>query len=73
MRCYKVKVVGPEGVEGFRFAGTSALARETREELMSLFQVKKKDVDIMDYEIPTAKTELLEFVNSLAQQLDEGK
>lgn len=68
MRCYFVECKGL----GFRYAGTSALARETREELMALFNVRKKDVTIEDAEIPVGKAELLAFVNKLAAQSDDA-
>lgn len=71
MRCYIVKAIGKDGrSKGHRFAGTSADARETREILMATFGLKKKDVSIDPAEIPTAKADLLEFVNQMLVKQD---
>lgn len=69
MRCYKVSVAVPsEGDEPktlVQYAGTQADARLVRDEFVDNYPIKKKDVTIEDAEIPTAKSELLEFVNGL--------
>lgn len=69
MRCYKVSVEVPsEGNEPktlVQYAGTQADARLVRDEFVDNYPIKKKDVTIEDAEIPTAKSELLEFVNGL--------
>ena len=70
MRCYKVTVEVDDEVYATRYAGTNALARETRDELMEQFEVKKSQVKIEDAEIPVAKDALLEFVNELCAQMD---
>ena len=70
MRAYKVIATDGEFQLGFRFAGTSADARATRDQLVEQFGVKKKDVTIEDCEIPTAKAELLEFINTLVADQD---
>lgn len=66
MRCYLV--TGP-GVK--RYASTNADARATRDELVEQLGCRKKDVDIEQVDVPTAKAELLEFVNGLCAELDE--
>lgn len=70
MRCYKVTVEVDDEVYATRYAGTNALARETRDELMEQFEVKKSQVKIEDAEIPVAKDALLEFVNELCAEMD---
>lgn len=71
MRCYIVKAIGLDGrTKGYRYAGTSADSRTTRERLMATFGLKKKDVSIDPAEIPTAKAELLDFINRLLVNQD---
>ena len=71
MKCYIVKAIGKDGrSKGHRFAGTNADARETMEVLMATFGLKKNDVSIDATEIPTAKADLLEFVNQLLVKQD---
>lgn len=70
MRAYKVTASDDEGVLGTRYAGTNALARETRDQLVVQFGVKKKDVVIEDEDIPTSKNELFEFINELLAEQD---
>lgn len=70
MRAYKVTAADDEGVLGTRYAGTNALAREARDQLVEQFGIKKKDVTIEDAEIPTGKAELLEFINGLLAEQD---
>ena len=74
MRCYKLIAINPEINEfpcATRYAATNALARETREALMQEFDVHKKDVEIVQVEIPVAKAELLEFINGLCSKTDK--
>lgn len=66
MRCYLVTGPGAK-----RYASTNADARATRDELVEQLGVKKKDVDIEQVDVPTAKAELLEFINGLCAELDE--
>lgn len=66
MRCYLVTGPGAK-----RYASTNADARATRDELVLQLGCKKKDVEIEQTDIPTAKAELLEFVNGLCAGLDE--
>lgn len=68
MRCYLV--TGP-GVK--RYAATNADARAKRDELVEQLGCKKKDVEIEQAEVPTAKADLLEFINGLCAELDEGE
>lgn len=72
MRAYKVFTTATVVEDGneyeqevVRYAGTAADARSTREGIVNKFGVKKKDVTIEDAEIPTAKPDLLAFVNGL--------
>ncbi len=66
MRCYLVKGPGAK-----RYAATNADARTKRDELVEQLGCKKKDVEIEQVEVPTAKAELLEFINELCVELDE--
>ena len=66
MRCYQVTGPGAK-----RYAATNADARTTRDELVEQLGCKKKDVEIEQVEVPTAKPELLEFINELCKELDE--
>lgn len=64
MRCYIVQIDLPS-CKAKRLAATNALARETRETMMADFEVKKKDVTIEAHEVPTPKTELLDYINEV--------
>lgn len=66
MRCYLV--TGP-GME--RYAGTRADATAVRNSIVEERGCKKNHVTISETEIPTAKAELLEFVNNLVSKLDQ--
>ena len=46
-----------------RFAASEAEARQTRQMLVDTYGHKKKSISIEPIEIPTTKTELLEFLN----------
>jgi hypothetical protein len=48
-----------------KFAGTQAEARQARETIVNDYGVKKSDVEIEEVEIPTAKSELLGYLNDL--------
>jgi hypothetical protein len=60
MRCYLV-TAGDSNV----YAATQALAREARAQLVSETHTKKKDITIAEVEVPTAKAQLIEFINNL--------
>lgn len=66
MRCYLVQAPGAK-----RYASTNADARATRDELVEQLSVKKKEVTIEQTDVPTAKAELLEFINALCAETDE--
>jgi hemoglobin-like flavoprotein len=66
MRCYLVKGPGAK-----RYAATNADARTKRDELVEQLGCKKKDVEIEQAEVPTAKADLLDFINELCTELDE--
>lgn len=65
MRVYQVTASGFT-----RYASTQADARATRDELAARTGAKPRDVKIQQTDIPTAKAELLEFVNELCERLD---
>ena len=65
MRAYRVSAGGESTP---RFAGSQAEAREKREELMTLLNVKKSAISIKEEEVPTSKTDLLPFLNDLLKQ-----
>ena len=66
MHCHKITLKGK--IE--RYAATGADARTFRNAIMEEFHVSKKSVLIQPAEIPTAKNELLEFVNNLLVRID---
>jgi len=66
MKCYLV--TAPNGAK--RYAGTAALSKTARNELMEKYGVKKAKMSIEDAEIPAPKAEMLQFVNSLCEELD---
>lgn len=68
MRCYLVTGPGAK-----RYAATNADARATRDSLVEQLGCKKKDVEIEQAEVPTAKADLLEFINGLCAELDESE
>jgi hypothetical protein len=69
MRAYKVSTEHNNDDGGktpvFRYAGTNAEARQTRDAMVNDYGVKKKEVTIEDVDIPTSKAELLDFINGL--------
>lgn len=73
MRAYQVTVKNGDKVLGTRFAGTQAESRSTRDELVTQFDVKKSAVEIEEVEIPTAKPDLLVWVNELSTRSDAAK
>jgi hypothetical protein len=65
MRCHLVIAKdADENIIAKRVAATSALARETREELMEQFCVRKKDVTIEPHDVPVAKNDLIGYLNA---------
>lgn len=70
MRAYKVTVHDGDELLATRFAGTQADVRAMRDQLMSDFNVKKKDVSTEETEIPMGKAELLKFINELSAAAD---
>lgn len=70
MRAYKVTAAQDGQTIATRYAGTAASSKERRDELVEQFDLKKKDVTIEDCEIPTAKADLLEFINEVASGAD---
>lgn len=72
MRCYTVKATGKDGrTKGLRYAGTAAESKELRDVLMATFGLKKQAVVIDTAEIPTAKADLLGFINRLLVKQDD--
>lgn len=70
MRCYLVTVPAvKDGKQPKRYAGTQADARKVREELVEEFDVKKSSITIEEVEVPTAKAELLAFINGLCKEV----
>lgn len=73
MRAYKVVGHVPNGDipetthDRTRFAGTQADARNEKQALMNDYDLKRSAVEIKEVEIPTAKAELIEFINELVQ------
>lgn len=65
MRCYLITAAEGESTIATRYAGTNALAKEARDELVSTFALKKKDVTIEQHEVPVAKDELIAYLNKL--------
>jgi hypothetical protein len=55
-----------------RFAGAMAGAREQKNELVDNKGVRKKDVEIEEIEIPTAKSELVPFLNDLVKEVENS-
>lgn len=78
MRCYEVSTVtdGPDQngqpteIKHIQYAGTQADARAHRDHFVETLGVKKKDVTIEETEIPTAKGDLLAFINGLLTKKD---
>lgn len=66
MRCYLVQALTNK-----RYAATNADAKVKRDEIMAKLGCKKKDVEIEQVEVPTSKTELLDFINKLCEEMDE--
>ncbi len=62
MRTY---LVSHKGSDIKRYAGTQADARAARAELMEEHDVPKKDVTIVEEEVPTTKDGLIAYLNKL--------
>jgi len=65
MRCYLVQGGGRK-----RYASTNADATATRNTIVEETGAKKKDVTIEQTDIPVAKADLLEFINTLCAETD---
>lgn len=65
MRCYLVSAQNTR-----RYAGTHALAVTARQEISDRLGLRKKDVNLSEEDIPTAKEALLNFINTLCAELD---
>jgi hypothetical protein len=77
MRAYKVAAYENQGDKdkqenplATRYGSTNADSKTKRDELMEQFSVKKGLVSIEEVEIPVAKAELLEFINTLSAAAD---
>lgn len=66
MRAYEVK--GNNGA--VRYGGTGADAKDKRDSLMDKYGLRKKDVVTIEIDIPTAKNDLLDFINGLVAKSD---
>lgn len=71
MRCYLVVAAEGDETIATRYAGTNALAKEARDELVSTFVLKKKDVSIEQHEVPVAKDDLIAYLNDLVKVNDK--
>jgi hypothetical protein len=69
-KAYLVTASDTEGVVAKRYAGTAALAKATRNELIEKLGAKKSDVTIEDCDIPSDKNGLLAFINEVAAEAD---
>lgn len=73
MRCYLVSAVvtteipdeGKKTRRASQYGATQAAARKIRDEFVGRYDLKKKDVEVEEAEIPMAKAALLEFINGL--------
>ena len=70
MRTYKTVATENGTILATRYAATQALAKQDRDDLKTLYGLKQSQVSSEEHEIPTAKAELLEFVNQLSTQND---
>lgn len=71
MRCYQIEATSKEGtLLATRVAGTNALARTQRDELMDTYGLKKSQVTIEQIEVPVSKEALLEHLNELHAKCD---
>lgn len=66
MRAYRVTVQSQ-----FRFAANQTDARRLRAELAAELGAAKRAGDIEEVEVPTAKSDLLQFINSLLDEAGE--
>jgi hypothetical protein len=71
MRCYQVTATNTKGqIVATRLASTNADARAVREDLMESFDLRKKDIEIENHEVPVAKPDLLSYINDLLAHND---
>jgi hypothetical protein len=64
MRLYRVSTPAANGLIVTRFAGSQVEASQVRRELMELYSVGMRDVNLGEVVVPTDKKGLLEFLNS---------
>jgi hypothetical protein len=67
MRAYRIDAPG-----AFRFAGSQGDASKRKAELVELRAVKRTQVSLEEIEVPTGKTELLDFLNGVAEEADKS-
>jgi hypothetical protein len=70
MRAYEVRAYEGEELLGRRFGASQADAKAKRDELIEKFGVKKSATSIEETEIPTGKSDLLEYINGLMAEDD---
>lgn len=66
MRCYLVQGGGRK-----RYAATMPASIEARNTMAEETGVQKRGFTVVQEDIPTSKSELLEFVNELCKELDQ--
>lgn len=69
MRVYKVEATIGVTV-ATRYGSTAADGKVKRDELMAKFGASKKEMTVEQVEIPTAKADLLLFINELSAKAD---
>lgn len=70
MRCYLTTATEGGATLAIRYAATNALAKADRDHLKETYNLKQSDVSSVQVEIPTAKAELLDFINDVAAKAD---
>lgn len=74
MRCYLVVAKNNDGnTIARRIASTNADARAVREDVMETFDLRKKDVEIEQHEVPVDKPGLIAYLNELLVEQDIGE
>lgn len=56
-----------------RFAASEASARQARTDMMTTLELKKSAVTISPVEVPTAKAELIEFMNGILKTAESQR
>ena len=70
MRVYRVEATIGGTVVATRYGSTAADGKAKRDELMAKFGASKKEMTVEQVEIPTAKADLLLFINELSAKAD---